>query len=101
MLIKNETETLSPSKIRLSVALALQYTAVVMPTEKVEEVLKFLINQEALGDPVQEVREAMLASGIAVVELHGKQRLEGILAILNGYIDAPAKSSDVHDRIRE
>lgn len=101
MLIKSETETLSPSKIRLSVALALQHTAVVMPTEKAEGVLKFLINQEALGDPVQEVREAMLASGIALVELHGKQRLEGILTILNGYIDAPAKSSDVHDRIRE
>jgi hypothetical protein len=36
-----------------------------------------------------------------LIESHGKERLEGILDILSGYLDAPAKSSDVHDRIRE
>ena len=43
----------------------------------------------------------MLAAGLVLIESHGKENLEGILNILNGYLDAPAKSSDVHDRIRE
>jgi len=100
MLVK-EVETLSPAKIRLAIGLALQYLGPVMPTERVEYVLDFLVNKEALGDSEEEVREKMLTAGLAVIEAHGKERLEGILNILNGYLDAPAKSSDVHDRIRE
>lgn len=101
MLVKVETETLSPAKIRLSVALSLQYLGPVMPDGKVEDVLRFLIDNEALGDNDADVREKMLTVGLAIIESHGKQRLEGILDIINGYLDAPAKSSDIHDRIRE
>src|ERR1700724_3232343 len=107
MVVKVGTETLNPSKIRLSVALALQHLGPVIPTRRVEEVLDFLVNKEALGDNAEDVREKMLAAGLVLIESHGKPRLEGILDILNRYLDAPAKSSkvrefaEVHDRIRE
>lgn len=101
MLVKLDAETLSPAKVRLSIAQALQQLGPVMPTNNVEDVLGFLITKEALGDSVEEVREKMLAAGLVLIESHGKEILEGILNILNGYLDAPAKSSDVHDRIRE
>src|SRR5437762_6121237 len=101
MLVKIETYRLNPAKIRLSVAQALQHLGPVIPTDKVEDVLNFLITKEALGDNDQDVREKMLVAGLVLIESHGKQTLEGILNILNGYLDAPAKSSHVHDRIRE
>jgi hypothetical protein len=101
MLVKVDTETLSPAKVRLAVAQSLQYLGPVMPMDKVEDVLDFLVTKEALGDNVEKVREKMLAAGLILIESHGKEELEGILKILNGYLDAPAKSSDVHDRIRE
>ena len=101
MLVKVGTETLNPAKIRLSVAQALQHLGPVMPADKVEDVLNFLIIKDALGDSDENVREKMLAAGLVLIESHGKQNLEGILNILNGYLDAPAKSSNVHDRIRE
>src|SRR5579871_6714233 len=101
MVVKGETKTLSPAKVRYSVAQALEHIGTVMPEEKVEQVLNFLITREALGDSSEEVRQKMLSAGLVAIELHGAQRLEGILHILNGYLDAPAKSSEVHDRIRE
>jgi hypothetical protein len=101
MLVKVDAETLSPAKIRLSVAETLQHLGPAMPTNHVENVLNFLITKEALGDNAEDVREKMLAAGLVLVESHGKEKLEGILNILNLYLDAPATSSDVHDRIRE
>jgi hypothetical protein len=101
MLVKVGAETLSPSTVRFSVAVALQNLGPIIPTGKVEDVLNFLVNKDALGDSAEDVREKMLAAGLVLVESQGKQHLEGILDILNGYLDAPAKSSEVHDRIRE
>ena len=101
MLVKVDTETLSPAEVRFAVGQALQHLGPVIPTNKVEDVLDFLITKEALGDNVEKVREKMLVAGLILIESHGKENLEGILKILNGYLDAPAKSSDVHDRIRE
>lgn len=72
-----------------------------MPSAKVEDVLNFLIIREALGDSSEEVRQKMLSAGLVLIESHGSKRLEGILHILNAYLDAPAKSSEIHDRIRE
>lgn len=101
MIVKGETETLDPEQIRLSVALALEQLGPVLPSEKVEVILNFLIAREALGDASGAVREKMLFAGLVLIDSHGKQRLEEILHILNGYLDAAAKSSDIHDRIRE
>lgn len=101
MLVKADVTTLSPAKVRLSVAVALERLNPVIPLRRVDGMLQFLIGGEALGDADASVREKMLAAGISLIESHGKQRLEGILNILNGYLGAPAKSSEVHDRIRE
>jgi hypothetical protein len=101
MLVKTEAETLSPAKIRVSVAQALRHLGPVTPKDKVESILTFMITHEALGDKDPEVSEKMLSAGLVLIEHHGKQKLEGILKTLNGYLDAPAKSSEVHDRIRE
>jgi hypothetical protein len=101
MLVKTDTATLSPSKIRFSVGLAFERLGPVIPTDRVEGVLQFLINRGALGDSDGDVRDKMLTAGLVLIESHGKQRLEGILNILNSYLDAPAKSSEVHDRVRE
>jgi len=92
---------LSPAKIRLSIALTLEHLGPVLPPRKADDVLNFLIKSEALGDRDADVQEKMLAAGLVVIESHGKERLETILGILNGYLDAPAKSSEIHDRIRE
>jgi hypothetical protein len=101
MLVKTEAETISPAQIRVAVALSLQHLGPALPADKAEDVINFLISKEALGDPVEQVRQKMLSAGLVTIESHGKQRLEGTLDILNGYLDAPAKSSEVHDRIRE
>src|SRR5579859_5765183 len=101
MLIKAGPESLSPAKVRASIALAFQQLDPVIPLDKIEYVLNFMVNQEALGDSAEEVRENMLSAGLVLIETQGKAKLEGIFNILNCYLDAPAKSSEVHDRIRE
>jgi len=101
MLMKGDMATLNPAKVRLSVALALEHLNPLIPLKNVDEMLRFLITGEALGDADEAVRDKMLAAGIRLIDSHGRQRLESILKILNGHLDAPAKSSDVHDRIHE
>src|SRR5437667_7988745 len=101
MLVKVDAESLNPKKIRLSVAYALLCLGPVMTGDMVEDVVNFLIAKEALGDTDEVVREKMLTAGLVLIESQGKEHLEGILNILNSYLDAPAISSDVHDRIRE
>jgi len=101
MLVKVETEILSSGKIRLSLAQTLRHLGPVIPENQVESLLNFMITHEALGDKDPEVSEKMLSAGLVLIEHHGKRNLEGVLCILNGYLDAPAKASEVHDRIRE
>lgn len=101
MVMREQPDSLTPAKIRLSVAQALRHLGPVVPETQVESILNFMITAEALGDKDAEVSEKMLSAGLILVEHHGKQNLEGVLQILNGYLDAPAKSSEVHDRIRE
>jgi hypothetical protein len=101
MLVKMENDILSPVKVRLAVAFALECLGPVIPGENVDSILNFLIANQALGDSSEEVQQKMLAAGLVLVESHGAQKLESILHILNGYLDAPAQSSEVHDRIRE
>jgi HEAT repeat protein len=79
----------------------LEQLGALLPPEKIEMVLSFLVAREALGDAREEVRQRMLAAGLVLIDSQGVGRLEGILLILNSYLDAPAKSSGTHDRIRE
>jgi hypothetical protein len=101
MLVKTGRETLSPANVRLAVACAFECLGPVIPDDHVDSILEFLITNEALGDSSEEVRQKMLSAGLVLIESHGAQKLESVLDILNRYLGAPAKSSEVHDRIRE
>ncbi|KAJ3285913.1 translational activator of GCN4, partial [Blyttiomyces sp. JEL0837] len=87
---------------RSGIALALKSCAPVINEQATaEKLFNFLIDQEALGDRNERVRQQMLEAGIAAIHVSGKLLVKHLLKIFSDCLSLPAGASKTHDWIRE
>ncbi|KAI9008544.1 armadillo-type protein [Hyaloraphidium curvatum] len=102
ILIKSSLEKPDVPMPRCGLARALRSCApAVSDGDDLQSVFRFLIYDEALGDKSEAVRKLMLEACLAIINAHGKENTSALLPVFDGYLEAPAKPSETHDRIRE
>ncbi|OLY81848.1 Translational activator GCN1 [Smittium mucronatum] len=100
--IPGTNNKIDPFEARVSVAWALKCLSPLMYSDKqVQNVINFLLDSEALGDRNEEVREAMLETGVEIISKHGHIDLEGLSTVFENWLANPNYTSESHDRMRE
>jgi hypothetical protein len=100
MVIPDTVDRPDPWESRVAIAATLEKLAPLIPDSLVNPVLEFLIKREALGDRHEEVRRNMLNAAIAIVEVHGKKDISGLMAMFEGHLAQPS-TSQTSDYIKE
>lgn len=98
-----------PKKIDLSdsweerngIALAFRELSNVFREDLLNSFLKFLIEQGPLGDRNPYVREEMLEAAMAIITLHGKNKVEELMNTFEHTLEEPDKGTEFSDRINE
>ncbi|CCA74203.1 related to translation activator GCN1 [Serendipita indica DSM 11827] len=102
MVIPETLDRKDPWEARLAVADAFHHMAESIPETDVESLFKFFIEDEALGDRHGDVRRRMLEAGMAVIQLHGKSRLPGLISIFETHLgSSKPTATDTGDHIRQ
>ncbi|ORX96881.1 ARM repeat-containing protein [Basidiobolus meristosporus CBS 931.73] len=101
MVIRSSLEKEDPWAGRVGLASALVACAPLMLPENLAPFFHFLIQEEALGDRHESVRQRMLDAGLAVISAHGQKRVESLMPLFESYLSSPARPNDTQDRIRE
>lgn len=87
---------------RSTVALTLKLLAPFDSTMKyIERVFRFLVDEKALGDKEDLVRQELQEAGIEFVKVHGKQNVEILIAIFEASLAAKDQRSKTQDNIKE
>ncbi|ORX50637.1 ARM repeat-containing protein [Piromyces finnis] len=87
---------------RSGLATALKFCAPSLEScSSLEKLYKFLIYDKALGDENDNVSKIMLDAGLIALKLNGKNHIQELLNIMNGYLSKPSSGSEDQDTIRE
>lgn len=89
-----------PWESRVAIASTFQKLAPLVSDEQVEPILKFLLEQEPLGDRHEEVRRTMLAAATSLVDLHGSKDIAGLMSMFEAALAQPS-TSETSDYIKE
>jgi hypothetical protein len=101
MVIPESLDRQDPSHIRVAVARALQALSPLMEKAHVLALFDFLVIEEALGDRASEVRQALLAAGVTVVDEHGSKVVSELIARFEAYLAQPINASSEADFVKE
>ncbi|KAI8808576.1 armadillo-type protein [Cladochytrium replicatum] len=69
--------------------------------DTLKNLLRFFIEEEALADRSERVRDAMLNAGLSLIRANGKHVAKDLFGVFDSYLERPAQASETHDRIRE
>lgn len=101
MVIAQSLDRSDPWPARLATATALELLAPSFTETQLEPFFKFLIEDQALGDRISDVRRGMLSAGTTVIDLHGTSRLAPLIAIFEERLADSSSSSETDDFIKE
>jgi hypothetical protein len=101
MVIESTLGRSDPWLTRVAIASAFGLLAPLFTEDELEPFFSFLIQQEALGDRTGDVRRAMLASAMEVIDLHGAARLAPLLAMFEKRLTTSTSAPETDDFIKE
>ncbi|GJN92071.1 hypothetical protein Rhopal_005099-T1 [Rhodotorula paludigena] len=101
MLIEESLSREDPWKARKALATALRLLADVYSPAEVKSFFDLLITGKALGDRSQSVRSEMLEAAQTVIDLHGKENLQDLIATFEEYLGRPSTGDETQDHITE
>jgi HEAT repeat protein len=101
MVIASTLDRRDPWETRLAVADSFCHIAPLYSEEHVVPFFEFLIGDEALGDRHSDVRRRMLEAGTLVIQLHGQNRLLGLISTFEEYLAQKQGASETEDHIRQ
>ena len=99
--IPKKTDMADPWEARSGIALAFKELAPLWPSSVLLPFANFLIYDAALGDRNTSVRDDMIDSAISVISLHGGQKLEELMSLLEEALKTSDKDSKVSDLVSE
>ncbi|KAG7664813.1 GCN1 [[Candida] subhashii] len=86
---------------RSTIALALKLLAPLFSKSNIETLFKFLVNEQALGDKEDLVRQELQEAGVEVIKIHGAENVEVLIPIFEDNLAAKDQRSKVQDTIKE
>lgn len=101
MVIVQSMDRSDPWPARLASARAFEHIAPSFTKREVEPFFKFLIQDEALGDRIPEVRRGMLNAGTTVIDLHGSKSLAALIAMFENHLGQASPATETGDYIKE
>ncbi|TFK45118.1 armadillo-type protein [Crucibulum laeve] len=101
MVIAQSLDRSDPWQARLATAHAFELLAPLFSENEVELFFKFLIQDQALGDRIPEVRRGMLTAGTTVIDLHGEKRLAALISLFEDHLRQPSPATETDDFIKE
>ena len=99
--ILKKTDLRDPWEGRHGVALAFKELAPAWKEPELLPSIKFLITSGALGDRNATVREAMIKSATTIIKIHGKAKIEELMATFEATIAPSAKDEGYSDQVNE
>ncbi|GAA6002609.1 hypothetical protein JCM10207_007591 [Rhodosporidiobolus poonsookiae] len=101
MLVEESLSREDPWKARKAIATTLRLLADIFSPADVKSFFDLLIAGQALGDRSQAVRSEMLEAAQNVIDLHGKENLQDLIAVFEDYLGRPSTGNEVEDHITE
>ncbi|GAA5981477.1 hypothetical protein JCM10908_004121 [Rhodotorula pacifica] len=101
MLIEESLSREDPWKARKALATALRLMSASFSAAEVKTFFDLLIDGKALGDRSQSVRSELLEAAQAVIDLHGKENLQDLIATFEEYLARPRSGDEVEDLVVE
>jgi len=101
MLIEESLSREDPWKARKAIATTLRLLGALFSPVDVKTFFDLLIEGKALGDRSQSVRSEMLEAAQAVIDLHGKETLQDLIATFEAYLARPSTGDETQDHITE
>lgn len=99
--IKNATETRDSWEDRSTVALTLKLLTPYLCKSDIELIFKFLVQEAALGDKEDLVRQELLDAGVEIVKVHGASCIETLIPIFESCLAAKDDGTKSQDSIKE
>ena len=96
-----KTDLTDPWEGRNGIALAFKELAPIFDDKILDEFLRFLIEKGPLGDKESNVRQEMVEATIAIIALHGKNKVEALMKTFEQQLETPDKGSEFADRVNE
>ncbi|GAA5827172.1 hypothetical protein JCM11251_001152 [Rhodosporidiobolus azoricus] len=101
MLVEESLSREDPWKARKAIATTLRLASELYSPVDVKSFFDLLISGQALGDRSQAVRSEMLEAAQTVIDLHGKENLQELIAIFEDFLGRPSTGNEVEDLITE
>jgi hypothetical protein len=101
MLVASSLERADPWPTRVAIARAFEQTTPFFPDSNVAPFFQFLIEDEALGDRVPEVRRGMLHAGTTVIDSHGSSHLPALITMFEEHLSQSSPATETGDQIKE
>ncbi|KAJ1968967.1 translational activator of GCN4, partial [Dispira parvispora] len=102
MVIQESLNRPDPWPPRLAIAATLEYIAPIVRQEAdLNTFCHLLIQQEALGDREDRVRQGMLKSGLALIEHQAAHKSDFLMSVFDQYLKQNRAGAKVHDIIRQ
>lgn len=99
--IPKKTNLTDPWEARSGIALAFRSLAPIFDSSKLEDFVRFLINDSAVGDRNPVVRDEMIESAATVITIHGADKVEELMIIFEKALDQTKKDSKFSDLVSE
>lgn len=90
-----------PWEVRSGVAMAFKELASVFDDNKLLEFSRFLIEEGALADRSDTVRDEMIDAATTIISAQGASHVEELMKAFEETLEAPDDGSDVRDKINE
>lgn len=101
LVISNELPP-DPWEERSGVALTIKFLAPLFNEKKdVEALFHFLVDENALADRNDEVKQELKDAGMAIIDAHGKSNVEILIPILEVGLSSKFENGDTQDRLKE
>lgn len=101
MLVEESLSREDPWKARKALATALRLMSPSFSAAEVKTFFDLLIDGKALGDRSQSVRSELLEAAQVVIDLHGKENLQDLIATFEEYLARPRSGDEVEDLVVE
>ncbi|KAF5354845.1 hypothetical protein D9756_005584 [Leucocoprinus leucothites] len=101
MVLAHTVDRPDPWQARQATAQTFGHIAPSFVDDLLEPFFHFLIQDQALGDRVPDVRKAMLTAGTTIIDIHGAKRLAALISLFESHLAKKTPATEADDQIKE
>ena len=101
LVIKSSSDQRDTWEERSTIALTIKLLSPFFEKQTIEKLFRFLVDEKALGDKEDLVRQELQEAGVEVIKKHGFTNIETLIPIFEACLAAKDDGSKTQDNIRE